>query len=347
MQQCPVCGAKGKPPVRRMSVRAKKASSARSRRPQKPRRAKRLAHRKRTARAQHAAAVNVSVPVSAIESVPTSMPQQPMPLPQPPQSQLQPLPAPQPQLQPIYATVTLPMAVTEPPHRPAIETAPMATVAAAKTMKYRRVVPWVAVGVTVAAIMIAARQQTSQEADVVETVAVEAPANQFQDVGPQPPEISPSTETVEVPVEPKKAVATKAPAVASPKTLAADVAALPQEPVNVRAADTAARTTEVAPPPAAEVATKVEEPAVVTITGCLALDQETIRLKDTSGAEAPKSRSWRSGFLKKRSAAVELVDASHSLALTTYAGQRVSATGTLMERTMQVRSVHRVTASCN
>ena len=236
------------------------------------------------------------------------------------------------------------MTVTEP--RPAIETPAMAAASDINGKKYRRVVPWVAVGVTVAAIVIAARQQPAQNADV-ETVAVEAPADHFQDVGPQPPETSPLTATMEVTVEGKKPAATKAPAVASPKALAAVAAVLPAEPVNVRAADTAVKTPEVAAPPAAEVATKVEEAAVITITGCLALDQETIRLKDTSGADAPKSRSWRSGFLKKRSAAVELVDASHSLALTSYAGQRVAATGTLMERTMQVRSVHRVTASCN
>lgn len=310
-------------------MRAKKVSSVRSRRAQKPRRAKRVVHRNRPAREKHAAAVKVSTPVMPIESVPSP--------------QLQPLPSPQPQ--PIYATVALPMAVTE--TRPAIDTPPMARAADSETKTYRRVVPWVAVGVTVAAIVIAARQQPSQNADL-EAVAVAAPADHVQDVGPQLPESSPLTATMEVTVEGKKPVATKAPPVASPKMLAAAVAAvLPAEPVNVRAADTAVKAPEVAAPPAAEVATKVEEPAVITITGCLALDQDTIRLKDTSGADAPKSRSWRSGFLKKRPAAVELVDASHALALTSYAGQRVAATGTLMERTMQVRSVHRVTASCN
>ena len=39
----------------------------------------------------------------------------------------------------------------------------------------------------------------------------------------------------------------------------------------------------------------------VTVTGCLERTDEGFRMKDTSGADAPKSRSWKSGFLKKGS----------------------------------------------
>jgi len=91
---------------------------------------------------------------------------------------------------------------------------------------------------------------------------------------------------------------------------------------------------------------QVAQPAPVTITGCLERDDETFRLKDTSGADAPRSRSWKSAFLKKGAAPVEVVDASKRLKLTNHIGQRVSVTGTLSDGEMQIRSLRRITASC-
>lgn len=85
----------------------------------------------------------------------------------------------------------------------------------------------------------------------------------------------------------------------------------------------------------------------VTITGCLAFDDQVFWLQDTSGADAPKARSWRSGFLKKRASPVALVDASGAVGLPTHVGQRVAATGTLANREMRVRSLQRVAASCS
>jgi hypothetical protein len=100
--------------------------------------------------------------------------------------------------------------------------------------------------------------------------------------------------------------------------------------------------------PAVEPASRTAAPklAPVTITGCLERDDETFRLKDTTGTNAPKSRSWKSGFLKKGSASIEVVDASHRLKLTDHVGKRVSVTGVLVDREMQVRSLQRVAASC-
>jgi hypothetical protein len=91
----------------------------------------------------------------------------------------------------------------------------------------------------------------------------------------------------------------------------------------------------------------VSASAPVTITGCLAFDHDTFLLKDTSGADAPKSRSWKTGFLKKRSPSIELVDAAKSLKLAGQVGRRVSATGVLTNGEMRVRSVQRVAASCS
>lgn len=86
--------------------------------------------------------------------------------------------------------------------------------------------------------------------------------------------------------------------------------------------------------------------APVTITGCLERADETFRLKDTTGVDAPKGRNWKSGFLKKSSASIELVDAANRLKLPAHVGQRVTVTGTLVDREMRVRSLQRVAASC-
>jgi hypothetical protein len=90
----------------------------------------------------------------------------------------------------------------------------------------------------------------------------------------------------------------------------------------------------------------VQESVPVTLTGCLVRDDETFRLKDTEGTDAPKSRSWKSGFLKKRSASIEILDAANRLRLATHVGERVTVTGALVEREMQARSLRRVAESC-
>jgi hypothetical protein len=87
----------------------------------------------------------------------------------------------------------------------------------------------------------------------------------------------------------------------------------------------------------------------VTVTGCLEIstDGNDYRLADTEGAEAPKSRSWRTGFLRKRNAPVALIDAPDPLALKNSVGKRVAATGVLTSRELQVSSLRVVAASCN
>jgi hypothetical protein len=82
----------------------------------------------------------------------------------------------------------------------------------------------------------------------------------------------------------------------------------------------------------------IKNEGAVTIGGCLQAGDGSFWLKDTSGEDAPKSRSWKSGFLKKRTGSVQIAN---------YVGQRVTATGTFANRTLQARSVERVAASCN
>jgi len=87
--------------------------------------------------------------------------------------------------------------------------------------------------------------------------------------------------------------------------------------------------------------------ASITVTGCLERSNETFWLSDTSGTVVPKSRNWRSGFLKKRASRIELVDATHSLRLPVHVGQRVTATGALTNGDMQAHSLQRVASSCS
>jgi hypothetical protein len=129
------------------------------------------------------------------------------------------------------------------------------------------------------------------------------------------------------------------------------IVAAGQQPA-VTAADTIVGETLIAP--AANEARAVESttdargemPQMVTIAGCLAQDGESFRLKDTSGTDVPRSRSWKSGFLKKSPAAVEVVDASPRLKLTNHVGERISVTGSIVDGGMQVRSLRRIATSC-
>ncbi|HVH28573.1 MAG TPA: hypothetical protein VM818_17535 [Vicinamibacterales bacterium] len=87
--------------------------------------------------------------------------------------------------------------------------------------------------------------------------------------------------------------------------------------------------------------------AAVTITGCLEQDDDAFRLKNPSGESAPKARSWKSGFLRKSSATIAVVDTANRLALSSHVGRRVTLTGTLVDREMQARALQRVAPSCD
>lgn len=114
----------------------------------------------------------------------------------------------------------------------------------------------------------------------------------------------------------------------------------------------AARTTTAAmsepTAPSADVSLEAEPEisAGATLTGCLESDEGEYRLTDVSGEAAPTSRSWKSGFFKKRPASIEISDAVGTLGLRHHLGRRVAATGTLVERDMRARSV-RVVGVCD
>jgi hypothetical protein len=82
-----------------------------------------------------------------------------------------------------------------------------------------------------------------------------------------------------------------------------------------------------------------------TITGCLEQQGDRFRLKDASGADAPTSRSWKFGFLKRGPDAIDLVDAGTATA--NHVGTRVRVTGIFEDHQLHVRSLSRVADSCN
>ena len=160
------------------------------------------------------------------------------------------------------------------------------------------------------------------------------------------PLLASSPATVPVPNAPAPRSAARKTA---PETHVADVTEGPVRPATV--------TTLPAPVPAETMtivkasASLPEEqtfaaPSTVTISGCLEQDDERFRLKDTAGEDAPRSRSWRSAFLRRDGSTIDVVDQSERLHLPTYVGQRVSVTGTLIDKEMQVRSVSIVAESC-
>ena len=85
----------------------------------------------------------------------------------------------------------------------------------------------------------------------------------------------------------------------------------------------------------------------VTINGCLETSKDRFRLTDTDGVDAPRSRSWRTGFLKKHSNSVALVDPPDPHGLQAQVGQRVAATGVLTDRELRVTSVRPIGDRCN
>jgi hypothetical protein len=148
--------------------------------------------------------------------------------------------------------------------------------------------------------------------------------------------------TVEAPATPR-AEAKTAPA----KTAPAKTARPPAAPVERAPAPKTADVRTVSVPDGEPTAPAAPAASPVTITGCLEGDGDAYWLKDTSGADLPKTRSWKTGFLKRRSPRVEIVDASNALHLSTHLGERVAATGTMIDREMRARSLRRVAAVCN
>jgi hypothetical protein len=84
----------------------------------------------------------------------------------------------------------------------------------------------------------------------------------------------------------------------------------------------------------------------VTVTGCIERAEDAFRLTATSGAQAPTSRSWKSGFLKKRASDLDVVDTSKKIKLKDHVGHRDALTGTIDDGELRVHSMRHLAASC-
>jgi hypothetical protein len=102
-----------------------------------------------------------------------------------------------------------------------------------------------------------------------------------------------------------------------------------------------------AKPASAQSAGAVPGAELATIEGCLVQDADQFQLKNTSGEDAPRGRSWKSGFLHRSAKPIDILDQSHRLNLARHVGERVTITGLLDDRELQGTSLKRVAESCN
>jgi len=207
-----------------------------------------------------------------------------------------------------------------------------------------------AVFITTVGVLIAA-SRPSRPAGVAATDAQHQATPRVEAVSPQYADTTPDkTDATARRDAPKTVVAKALAAPAAAETHSPEATAKLASPVETRKTPAAAAAPELnakpLPSESAAPAT-VQSSSPVTITGCLETDEETFWLKDTSGADSPRSRSWKWGFMKKRSSNIELVDPSHALELGAYVGQRITATGMLTGREMRAHSLQPVASSCN
>ena len=85
----------------------------------------------------------------------------------------------------------------------------------------------------------------------------------------------------------------------------------------------------------------------VTIAGCVERDRKSFWLKSVSGDDVPRTRSWKSGFFRKRASSLALTDATDGVGLEGYVGQRVAATGRLANGELRAISLQQLADSCS
>ena len=97
----------------------------------------------------------------------------------------------------------------------------------------------------------------------------------------------------------------------------------------------------------AKAAVEPVEPGSITLTGCLEADGRKYMLTDLEGAKAPKGRSWKTGFVTKKSKDVELDVATSGLKLGDHIGHKVSVVGVREDDThFKARSIKQLAEAC-
>src|SRR5438552_18334106 len=85
----------------------------------------------------------------------------------------------------------------------------------------------------------------------------------------------------------------------------------------------------------------------ITLTGCLHADGGKYKLTDLKGTEAPKGRSWKTGWITKSTKDVGVVSTSSGPKLKDHVGHQVTLTGVKNGDNLQARSIKHVATSCS
>jgi hypothetical protein len=214
-----------------------------------------------------------------------------------------------------------------------------------------RSVALAATAFTVLALLAFPRHPASPDTDEGAVVLPAAPVAKAADVAAPAPE---TAVTPRATAPSKKMLAAKPDAArtakpAKPAASFAPTTTVAAVPLNEDVAAKLPGSEELPPPPMVSASTGGGGVAPVTITGCLevSVSQDEYRLTDTEGIDAPKSRSWKTGFLKRRAAPVSLIEPTDRTALRKAVGRRVAATGTLSSHDLKVSALRVVGPSCN
>ena len=103
--------------------------------------------------------------------------------------------------------------------------------------------------------------------------------------------------------------------------------------------------------PASSVTTSVKPAAVIQPmaepAGKTAAPAKAKTANGKGVAQAPKSRSWKTLGITKHASSLTLVDRTKRLKLGRHVGERVSVTGALNDREMELKSMKAVSPSCD
>ena len=149
--------------------------------------------------------------------------------------------------------------------------------------------------------------------------------------------------TVQINTSAQSKTPAKAPAKAAPaKPAPAKAAPAKAAPAKATAAKAAPAKVAAAP----VVAVVPVDPNTVTMIGCLESDGSNYRLADVQGNLAPKGRSWKTGFVTKKTKNIDLVGVPASLKLQDHVGRKVSVSGLRDDEThLKARSIRQL-GSC-
>lgn len=99
---------------------------------------------------------------------------------------------------------------------------------------------------------------------------------------------------------------------------------------------------------ASKATTTAKTQQEATLTGCLRADGTKYMLTDIQGKQAPKGRSWKTGFIAKTAKDVEVTGASTTLRLKEQVGHKITVVGLKDgDSHLKARTVRQVPGICS